>query len=101
MAGGEANALCWAMSNQHFFQDQNQKPSGAARPAVGGELNLNKIAFGPAPHEIAGRAYTHYLNHGSRHGGHLEHWLKAEAELLAEKYPSPNPSKSTTEKMKK
>jgi hypothetical protein len=72
------------MSNQHFYQDQNQKPAGPSRPADVGVLNQNKIDF-PPPHEVADRAYTHYLNQGSQHGNDIEHWLNAESELLAER----------------
>jgi len=75
----------YRMKNQHYFQDQNQKPSGAARPAAAGELNQNKADFELSPHEVAGRAYQSFVNQGSQHGKDLEHWLDAEAELLAER----------------
>jgi len=85
MAEGRGIELCWGMSNQHFYQDQNQKPSGAARPAAGGELNQNKIDLHPAPYDVAARAYSHYEKGGFRHGFDMDHWLNAEAELLAER----------------
>jgi hypothetical protein len=72
------------MKSNRFYQDHNQKPAGPARVASAGELNQNKIDF-PPPHEVAGRAYTSYLNQGSRHGNDVEHWLNAESELLAER----------------
>jgi len=105
------------MKNQHFFNVQNQKPSGAAHLAAGGELNQNKTAFhhekhheppvppaaAPVPQvkelchnetqshsplsteEVSTRAYFVFLNLGSNHGNDVEHWLNAEAELLAER----------------
>lgn len=39
----------------------------------------------PAPEEVAQRAYHHFERNGSQHGNHLDHWLSAEAELLAER----------------
>jgi len=102
------------MKSQHYFNDNNQKPAGAAQPSGGGELNQNKIAFHHDHHqtpagtartnavgelnqtktqthiplsteEISTRAYYQYLNLGSNHGNDVEHWLNAEAELLAER----------------
>jgi len=102
------------MKNQRYYQDKNQKPSGVAQPAAGGELNQNKIAFqhdknhqhtdaarpaavgelsqsGTQTHaplstdEISTRAFYSYENQGSRHGNDVEHWLNAESELLAER----------------
>jgi len=73
------------MKPQHYYQDQNQKPAGAARVAAAGELNQNKINFLPAPHEVAGRAYLSYINQGSQHGRDVEHWLNAESELVEER----------------
>jgi HSP20 family molecular chaperone IbpA len=32
---------------------------------------------------IAGRAYAFYLAEGAQDGGHLDHWLRAESEVLA------------------
>ncbi|MGA2053442.1 MAG: DUF2934 domain-containing protein [Opitutales bacterium] len=75
------------MKNQHFYQDHNQRPAGAARVASSGELNQNKTNFQPAPsaEEVATRAYFSYVNHGSLPGHDVRHWLEAEAELLEER----------------
>jgi hypothetical protein len=73
------------MSHQHFYQDHNQKPAGAARPAEAGELNHNKTDFPPYHAEVAARAYLSYVNQGSPPGREVEHWLEAEAQLIAER----------------
>ncbi|NOS72602.1 MAG: DUF2934 domain-containing protein [Verrucomicrobia bacterium] len=39
----------------------------------------------PAPDEVARRAYFSYENQGSVPGNHVQHWLAAEAELIAER----------------
>lgn len=36
----------------------------------------------PSTEEIATRAYELFLQEGCQHGHHLEHWLKAERELM-------------------
>ena len=48
-------------------------------------LNQNEIDFAPAPDEVARRAYFSYENEGSLPGHDVQHWLKAEAELIAER----------------
>ena len=72
------------MKHNYFFQDQNQKPESApqATPAA---LNQNEIDFAPAPEEVARRAYFSYVNQGSLPGHEVQHWLKAEADLIAER----------------
>jgi TRAP-type uncharacterized transport system substrate-binding protein len=72
------------MKHKNFSQDQNQKPAGASRPAVAG-LNQNEIDFAPSPDEVARKAYFNYENQGSLPGHDVQHWLEAEAQLLAER----------------
>ena len=79
------------MKPLHFYRDRNEKPGGMARPITTAELNRHEHSvppppreFTPSAHEVAGRAYAHFLKHGSRHGHDLEHWLHAEAELRQE-----------------
>ena len=48
-------------------------------------LNQNEIDFAPSPDEVARRAYFSYVNQGSLPGHDVQHWLKAEAELIAER----------------
>jgi hypothetical protein len=73
------------MKNKKFSQDQNQKTVGVTRPAAVADLNQNKIDFAPSADEVARRAYFSYVNEGSRQGHDVQHWLEAEAHLLAER----------------
>jgi hypothetical protein len=41
--------------------------------------------FTPSADEVARRAYFCYVSEGSQPGRHVQHWLKAEADLLAER----------------
>lgn len=41
--------------------------------------------YTPDPDEVARRAYFTFLNHGSPLGHDVQHWLSAEAELIAER----------------
>ena len=45
----------------------------------------NEIDFAPSPDEVARKAYFTYVNQGSRQGHEVEHWLEAEAQLIAER----------------
>ena len=73
------------MKHNKFSEDQNQKPAGAARPAAAEALNQNEIDFAPSADEVARRAYFSYVNQGAPQGQHVQHWLDAEAELIAER----------------
>ena len=48
-------------------------------------LNRNEIDFVPSPDEVARKAYFSYVNEGSLPGHDVQHWLSAEADLLAER----------------
>jgi len=63
---------------------QTPKPADASRPAEA-ELNQARLDFAPTADEVARRAYFSYLNHGAGPGHDVQHWLVAEAELLAER----------------
>jgi hypothetical protein len=73
------------MKHNKLSQGQNGKPAGASRPTVAAELSRNEIDFVPAPDEVARRAYFSYVNQGSPQGHEVQHWLAAEAQLLAER----------------
>ena len=72
------------MKYNNFSQFQNQKPANAPRP-VAAALSRNEINFTPSTDEVARRAYFSYENEGSLPGHDVQHWLKAEAELIAER----------------
>jgi Protein of unknown function (DUF2934) len=67
---------------KHNKYPQNQKPADASSTAVA-ELNQNN--FAPSSDEVARKAYFSYVNQGSRPGHEVQHWLAAEAELIAER----------------
>jgi len=71
------------MKHNQFPQDQNQKPMSAPSRVVA--PNQNEINFTPSPDEVARRAYFSYENQGSLPGHDVQHWLKAEADLIAER----------------
>jgi hypothetical protein len=73
------------MKHNKFSQDQNQKPANAPRPTSAADLNQSAIDFAPSADEVARRAYFSYVNQGARQGHDVQHWLTAEAELLAER----------------
>jgi len=73
------------MRHKSFSQQQNQKPAGASRPTAAADLNQNEIDFAPSPDEVARKAYFSYVNEGSLPGHDVQHWLEAEAELIAER----------------
>ena len=73
------------MKQNKFSRDQNQKPTGALRPTTAAEPSQNEIDFVPSPDEVARRAYFSYVNKGSLQGHEVQHWLAAEAELIAER----------------
>ena len=49
------------------------------------DFNPSGIDFVPSPEEVARRAYFSYVNQGSLPGHEVQHWLEAEAQLLAER----------------
>ena len=48
-------------------------------------MSQNEINFSTSPDEVARRAYFSYVNMGSLPGHEVQHWLAAEAALLAER----------------
>ena len=49
------------------------------------ELKRNENDFAPSADEVARRAYFAYENEGSPRGRDVQHWLAAEAQLIAER----------------
>jgi Fe-S cluster biosynthesis and repair protein YggX len=47
--------------------------------------NQNEIDFVPSPDEVARKAYFSDANQDSLQGHEVQHWLKADAQLLAER----------------
>jgi hypothetical protein len=72
------------MKNNKYPKPQNQPPASAPRPMVA-ESKQIEIDLAPLPDEVARRAYFTYVNQGSQPGREVQHWLVAEAELIAER----------------
>jgi hypothetical protein len=64
---------------------QFQKAAGASRANGTPDFNPNGIDFTPSPDEVARRAYFSFVNQGSSPGHEVQHWLEAEAQLIAER----------------
>jgi Protein of unknown function (DUF2934) len=73
------------MKHQDFSPDKKQKTASDSRRPAAADLSKNEINFAPSPDEVSRRAYFSYVNQGSRQGHEVQHWLAAEAELLAER----------------
>ena len=73
------------MKHNKYPQDRNRTVTAAPTATVAPDLAQGAIAFTPSPDEVARRAYFTYVNQGSRPGHEVQHWLKAEADLIAER----------------
>jgi hypothetical protein len=73
------------MKHNKFSPNKNQKTAGTSMSAAVAGLNQNEIDFAPSPDEVARKAYFNYENEGSLPGHDVQHWLAAEAELIAER----------------
>ena len=73
------------MKHSKFSQAHNLTLASASRPTVVADLNPSGINFVPSPDEVARREYFSYVNQGSPQGHEVQHWLAAEAELIAER----------------
>ena len=73
------------MKHKKFSQNRAQEPASAAQPTAAADFNPSGIDFVPSPEEVARRAYFSYVNQGSLPGHEVQHWLEAEAQLLAER----------------
>jgi hypothetical protein len=66
------------MKYDKFSQNEDQQPANASS-------TQNGTDFAPSAEEVARRAYFSYVNQGSPQGRDVQHWLEAEAHLLAER----------------
>jgi hypothetical protein len=73
------------MRHKKLSNNRNRTPASESRPTVGDDLNQGGADFTPSPDEVARRAYFSYVNQGSLPGHDVQHWLDAEAHLLAER----------------
>jgi Protein of unknown function (DUF2934) len=56
---------------------ESEKPAGEEA----GTSSYNPIKA--SPRQVSEQAYFYYLNAGSSHGHDLEHWFRAEKDLMA------------------
>ncbi|HEY5043022.1 MAG TPA: DUF2934 domain-containing protein [Verrucomicrobiae bacterium] len=70
---------------KHNKSPQDQKQASVSQSTADAESNKNEINFAPSPDEVARKAYFSFVNQGSRDGHEVQHWLAAEAELIAER----------------
>ena len=70
---------------RHHKLSKTQQAVIAPQPASSADLGQAGISFAPAPDEVARKAYFAYENEGSLPGHEVQHWLKAEADLIAER----------------
>ena len=73
------------MKHKHFPQTHNPPTTVTHQSPAAAALSQNEINFTPSPDEVARKAYFAYENNGSRPGHEVQHWLKAEADLIAER----------------
>ena len=70
---------------KHNQSSEGNKQTSASSPAAAPDLDQGENTFVPSPDEVARRAYFSYVNEGSLPGHDVQHWLEAEAKLLAER----------------
>jgi hypothetical protein len=73
------------MKHTNFPREKDQTTAQATHPTAAAELIQSQNDFVPSADEVARKAYFSYVNEGSLPGRDVQHWLKAEADLLAER----------------
>jgi hypothetical protein len=71
------------MKHHKLSKTQQAVIAPGQTPAAG--TDQAEINFTPSPDEVARKAYFAYENQGSQPGHEVQHWLKAEADLIAER----------------
>jgi hypothetical protein len=72
------------MKNKNPRGDQQPKPAVTTPAGTAEELARNETSPKPSRDEVSKGAYFRYLNEGSPTGRDEQHWLEAEAHLMAE-----------------
>jgi hypothetical protein len=73
------------VKHQTFYQDKKQQLASPPLTTATQKLEQEAKDYAPAPDEVARKAYFAYENEGSKPGRDVQHWLKAEADLIAER----------------
>ena len=72
------------MKHHNQPQDHTHDPA-PSRPLPAETLKQGETAYSPSPDVVARKAYFTYVNQGAPEGRSVQHWLDAEAELIAER----------------
>lgn len=70
---------------RHHKLSKTQQAVMAPRVTSVAGAEQNEINFTPSPEEVARKAYFAYENDRSQPGHEVQHWLQAEADLIAER----------------
>ena len=70
---------------RHNRSHRNEKSTSVSVSMPAADSKQTGVDFVPSPDEVARKAYFTYVNQGSPPGRHVQHWLDAEAQLIAER----------------
>jgi hypothetical protein len=70
---------------KHHKLSKTQQAVIAPRPTSSAGIDPNENYFSPSTDEVARKAYFAYENQGSQPDHEVQHWLKAETDLIAER----------------
>jgi hypothetical protein len=70
---------------KHHKLSKTQQAVMAPQPTLAVVAGQNETDFAPSPDEVSRKAYFCYKNEGSLPSHEVQHWLKAEADLIAER----------------
>ena len=73
------------MKHNKLTQVRNQNHTDSSKSSADADSVQRNLDFVPAPDAVARKAYFAYVNEGSLPGHEVQHWLAAEAELIAER----------------
>jgi len=73
------------MKHNKYPQQHPLPPAGATGAPALAATGPKSLGCEASPDEVARRAYFTYVNQGSLPGHDVQHWLEAEAQLLAER----------------
>jgi hypothetical protein len=84
MASARCRDYYHRVKHKKISRGQNPKAAAASRPATA-ESSQKEIDFATVTDAAAKKSYFSHANHGSSQGHEVQHWLEAEAQLLAER----------------
>jgi hypothetical protein len=84
MAAERCRAYFHRVKHKKISRTQISMTAGASQSSLA-ELRPDDVDFAMAPHASAKKSYAGHVNQGSCQGHEVQHWLEAEAQLLAER----------------